>query len=877
MPTTVTKTVKPSGGDYTSLAQAVAGLKAQYANLVALDTILRIECYAMEDTAVVNISADWITDATRYIHIVAPAGERHRGAWTTRAYRLRRSAQHGLIRIFTTAVRLEGLQIENLYSDPTRTGGSAVVIASAGSLAYQVQVDSCIFRGCRGTGSFDSTSSRSIHAHFIGGSIRVRNCVIHGFDDGFHWNSMQAGAELVLYNNTFYGARRNNVRVTVSGAGVTLRLKNNLCVDAGTGPDFAITGTAPGTADYVRNLSSDGSAPGADAIRGARVRFRDVQAGDFRLDRDDTDAQDAGADLRQDAAWPFSADVAGERRTDAWSVGAVEYAPSRRDAAFGVRLKAAEVARHRPHPLHCNNGEERDYPYVANYSKGLQHDALGDVAPASYQSLLNALATRDPADFEAILLGPGGKKLTNPQAGLAFDLQGPDPQAVTMPPAPRIDTAQNSAEMGELYWMALARDVHFNDYGSSAVIQAAVASLNADFTDFRGPRVNGAVTTQTVFRGIFPGETVGPYLSQFLLKGTSDPRLPLGQGRSTADGLITYGELKINQRQVTVVPGVDYLTSFNDWLDVQNGWDRRGQDQVDTTMRRFVRNLRDLGERVHFDNVADHFFNACLILLHEVPGNQLTGSGVIARDMEFPFDQGNPYLAYVKQAPFATLGSAHALTLVWELLTRALRAVWFQKWFVHRRLRPEEFGGRIDNHLTGRRTYPQIDGEILAALQTGGLAPYYGGQSGDRFPSYLLPQAFPEGAPTHPAYGAGHATASGACATVLKAFFNESTPIENPLVPNADGTALVAYTGADAAQLTVGGEINKLAGNVALGRNAAGVHWRSDYDQSLLLGEQVAIGVLQEQSLLLNEPEFYQITRFDGTTIRIQNGAVTVV
>ncbi|HEX2190342.1 MAG TPA: hypothetical protein VHG51_15650, partial [Longimicrobiaceae bacterium] len=63
----------------------------------------------------------------------------------------------------------------------------------------------------------------------------------------------------------------------------------------------------------------------------------------------------------------------------------------------------------------------------------------------------------------------------------------------------------------------------------------------------------------------------------------------------------------------------------------------------------------------------------------------------------------------------------------------------------------------------------------------------------------------------------------------------------------------------------------------ALGRNGAGVHWRSDYDQSLLLGETVAIGVLQEQSILLNEPEFYQLTRFDGTTIRIQDGAVTTV
>ncbi len=39
----------------------------------------------------------------------------------------------------------------------------------------------------------------------------------------------------------------------------------------------------------------------------------------------------------------------------------------------------------------------------------------------------------------------------------------------------------------------------------------------------------------------------------------------------------------------------------------------------------------------------------------------------------------------------------------------------------------------------------------------------------------LLPMAFPEGSPTHPAYGAGHATVAGACVTILKAWFDEST------------------------------------------------------------------------------------------------------
>jgi hypothetical protein len=43
---------------------------------------------------------------------------------------------------------------------------------------------------------------------------------------------------------------------------------------------------------------------------------------------------------------------------------------------------------------------------------------------------------------------------------------------------------------------------------------------------------------------------------------------------------------------------------------------------------------------------------------------------------------------------FGTFGGPHILALLTEVSTRALKAVWYQKWLVHRRLRPEEFGGR---------------------------------------------------------------------------------------------------------------------------------------------------------------------------------------
>jgi hypothetical protein len=553
----------------------------------------------------------------------------------------------------------------------------------------------------------------------------------------------------------------------------------------------------------------------------------------------------------------------------------------RRDAAQRLRERAASLMAARAFDAHANNNDEVNYPtlsFPGNYSKGLRHDDKGDPEPVSYGSLLRALESRDPADFEEIILGdlPSGTarvKFTNPQAGLAFELEGADTQEITQPPAPRFDSARAAHEAGELYWMAVARDVHFNAYGSSPIIANAVSSLNSEFPLYGGPR---PVTTANIFRGVFAGTQVGPYVSQFLWKGNADPRKPDGMGRDADEGYITYGTQVIDQRQLTVVPGVNYLTDFPWWLDAQNGKDLRGGDQFDT-VRRFIRNLRDGTAYVHFDQPSNAFYNAAWILMSEPTGNQLTGAGAgrPMADAEFRLNEGNPYDPpgtvndSRTQVGFATFGPLHLLEALLEVQGRAARAVWWQKWGVHRRLRPEEYGGRVDNHLKARRTYP-IDASIRTSLQSGALSAYYPSTG-----SYLLPQAFPEGAPTHPAYGAGHATISGACITILKAFFDENKTIESPVIASTDGLSLVPYTGTDATQMTVGGELNKLASNISLFRNAAGVHWRSDDTESQQLGERIAIRLLQEMSLTFNEDDaFFQLTRLDGKTIRIYDGIV---
>jgi hypothetical protein len=495
-------------------------------------------------------------------------------------------------------------------------------------------------------------------------------------------------------------------------------------------------------------------------------------------------------------------------------------AARRRQQAFQVRVDAARLARSRPLPKHPDNGDEARYPdRVGSYSKGLPHNQLCDVDLAAYAALKAALASGDPAAFESIPMGLG-RRLVNPQASLAFDLEGADSHHLAIPPAPALASAEAGGELVEVYWMAVARDIGYTDYATDPTIAEACADLSA-LSDFRGPKIGGRVTPGTIFRGFTPGDLVGPYLSQFLWLD------------------IPMGALSVPQLMRTTVAGDDYMTGYGEWLAIQNGY-TPGTNVFDPTPR-YIRNLRDLAEWVHVDALYQAYHQACLILL---------GMGA-------PFDEGNPYGWSQTQVGFGTFGGPHILSLVTEVATRALKAVWYQKWQVHRRLRPEMMAGLVHQTLASMVSRP-VHPDALGSSVLDRLYRAHG--------SLLLPMAFPEGSPTHPSYGAGHATVAGACVTILKAWFDESFVLPAPVVASPDGTALLPYSGPD---LQVGGELNKLAANVAIGRNAAGVHYRTDCTESLRLGEAVAISVLEEQAATYNEDMVFSLTKFDGTPITI--------
>ncbi len=493
----------------------------------------------------------------------------------------------------------------------------------------------------------------------------------------------------------------------------------------------------------------------------------------------------------------------------------------RRAQARDVRIAAtvAECKNTIIKEQRTNGDLERYRDHRGSYSKALAHDPNGIVTQASFHSMIHALKNGNPNLFDEIIMG-GARTLVNPQASYAFSLEGADVTRYTIAPAPAFASAEASAEMVELYWGALLRDVPFNEYDTNPIAAQAIADLNNQ-PGYRGPKINGQVTAQALWRGIWPGDLVGPYISQFLYQPVPDHGKP------------------VPQNYYTYQAGLNYLTDVDGLLLVQNGGST-GQTNQYLPNPTFIHDARDLGAYVHFDYPTEEYMNAASILL---------GYGTAA------LDANNPYKTDLTQSGYITYGQPDVLALINVAAITAFKACWYQKWINHLRLRPEYFGLLIQQQIVDNIHYG-INSDLINSAVLPQVFDLYG--------TYLLPQMYPEGSPTHPSYPCGHGVIGGACVTILKAFFNENFAIPNPVQPNSSNTALVPYVGT----LYVGDELNKLASNIGKGRDFAGIHYRSDCLDGNLLGEQIAISILEDEAYTRNENfNGWILTKFDGETI----------
>ncbi len=239
-----------------------------------------------------------------------------------------------------------------------------------------------------------------------------------------------------------------------------------------------------------------------------------------------------------------------------------------------------------PTVTHTNNMEEMQYQAdghpkgIASFTKGLNHNNMGEVLiPADFDQFLNAIQdsltdvpnySNSLSLFENLPIGSGiaadkpKAKLVNPVCGLSYDSEGLDAFNRNIPPAPRMDSLNGAAEIAELYWMYLMRDINFTDYNEENIAEDAVGDLKNNFGayDFTigslhtsWTKTGITLSSKTLFRGINVGDNVGPYISQFMLRGNIDKPLK----RNEKHGYVKFGTTSIDQKHVVAKKELDFI------------------------------------------------------------------------------------------------------------------------------------------------------------------------------------------------------------------------------------------------------------------------------------------------------------------------------
>jgi len=205
------KTVKPSGGDYTSLSAWEAGQQ----KIIASGDTEQAECYAMADTTAAAIDG-WTTAADAYIRIYTPTSERHAGVWDTAKYRLE-AATH-VLTITEEHVRVEGLQVRM-----TSTTAAAIGVNINAAGTWDVRIDNCLIRAmdaiannCNGVLSMTAAA---------GSVLRMKNCAVYGWYSAGNFDSCiqvnNANITGYVYNCTI---ARGNYGIRVRAG--TVNVKN---------------------------------------------------------------------------------------------------------------------------------------------------------------------------------------------------------------------------------------------------------------------------------------------------------------------------------------------------------------------------------------------------------------------------------------------------------------------------------------------------------------------------------------------------------------------------------------------------------------------------------------------------------------------------
>lgn len=500
--------------------------------------------------------------------------------------------------------------------------------------------------------------------------------------------------------------------------------------------------------------------------------------------------------------------------------------------------------------------------YRGVYSKGfVGHTGPNGIAvgpnPILYSQFIEAMRTRNQTLLNQVYdVCP---MLVDLHCVFDVELEGRYKSSFVIPSAPSITSLQSSAEILEIYAMSLLRNFNFHIFDPDCVLYQEISVdakdyLNKILGHLNIPAIrdnlhsppfeeNRNITVDTLFRGKSRGDLIGPYVSQLLYYETAIGNLKLEQ---------KYQCLDISENIVPDISSSNYYFGKSEQY-FREIWNGQSKSSSLPTKTKYITTPLDLAMYINRDQIWEALFiSASLFLSRKIPTGFYTKSRVPG------------------SSRFINLGPVDLYNLMMKATKLAMNSAWIWKWS-QLRPRPEEMAYQI--HLSKIYTSSQLGSHVNFPLELMDN-PILIDISNNNNGKFLMPLCYSQGSPFHPSYPAGHAVIAGAMSTIMKAWFNCDWEIP-AVVPDHSGDKLVLYKLTSEPNmiqyLKLGDEIDKLATNCSISRNMAGIHYRSDAENGILLGEQVAISVLEDEVKKYTDEIAFRFRRRTGEVVTIAN------
>ena len=329
MATELKHTVKPSGGDFTTLNGALAHLAASHQDLISADVYATIEIdgtWSSADTTAATIP-NLNGDATRYLSIYTTAAARHNGKWDTGAYILSPANSTALN---VNAGNLAHIRIDGLQMGPSSTSGNYQACFYISTVpTATIWLSNCILKQ---TGD-NSDITPGVFCEDSSATLCMWNCIVYGLGTTDHaLNSAICGYDFTAYNIYSCVAIGGKYGIYAGDTGGTITVKNTYA--GGTVTEDFYRGA--GTLDKTNCASEDSSAD--DTGTGETAANCDVSVAldtdtfvnvtyataDYHMAADGNSPLMAqGADTSGESSpLNFTTDIDGQTRDATWDIGA---------------------------------------------------------------------------------------------------------------------------------------------------------------------------------------------------------------------------------------------------------------------------------------------------------------------------------------------------------------------------------------------------------------------------------------------------------------------------------------------------------------------------------------------------------------------------